>query len=104
MANPFAHHEDRAAHVKSIGVVFEGRAVSLAHQKADQAVIALVHRLLAGAERDASGIDDREIVGHRRVESDEAIGKDVNLIHAWNLVGGADWTTDVTKGSDPYVT
>ena len=90
--------------MKAEGVVLEGRAVPLAHQKADQAVVALVHRLLARAKRDAGGIDDREIVGHRRVESDEAIGKDVNLIHAWNLVGGADWTANVTKGSDPYVT
>ena len=81
MANPLAHHEDRAAHVEAERVVLERRAVAFTHQEADQPFVALVHRVLARTERDACGIDDREVVGHRLVEPDEAIGEYVDAIH-----------------------
>ena len=78
MAEPFARHEDRAAHVETEGVVLEGRAVPVAHQEADQAFVRLVHLVLAAGERDAGAVDDREVVGHRAVETHEAVVEDVN--------------------------
>ena len=80
VAEPLARHEDRAADVEAERVVLERRAVRLAHQEADQARVALVHLLLAHAERDARRVDDGEVVGHRAVEADEAVVEDVDAI------------------------
>ena len=85
VAEPLARHEDRAADVEAERVVLERRAVRLAHQEADQARVALVHLLLAHAERDARRVDHGEVVGHRAVEAHEAIVEDVDaflLTHA----------------------
>ena len=78
MAEPFAGHEDRAAHVEPEGVVLERRAVPVAHQEADQAFVRLVHLVLAAGERDAGAVDDGQVVGHRVVEPHEAVVEDVN--------------------------
>ena len=50
MPEPLARHEDRAADVEAEGVVLERRAVPVAHQEADQALVRLVHLRLAPGE------------------------------------------------------
>ena len=57
-----------------------GRAVTLAHEEADEALVRLVHLLLAAREADASSVDDREVVGHGIVESYEAVIEDLDLV------------------------
>ena len=53
MPEPLARDEDRAADVEAEGVVLERRAVPVAHQEADQALVGLVHLVLAAGEADA---------------------------------------------------
>ncbi len=77
MAKPFPRHEDRAADVEAERVVLERRAVTVAHQEADQALVRRVHLVLVAGERDACAVDDREVVGHRVVEPHEAVVEDV---------------------------
>ena len=76
MPEPLARDEDRAADVEAEAVVLERRAVPLAHQEADQARRRSRPGLLAPGKRDARGVDDREVVGHRPVEADEAVVED----------------------------
>ena len=76
MPEPLARDEDRAADVEAEGVVLERRPVPLAHQEADQALVGLVHLVLAAGEADPRAVDDREVVGHRVVEPDEAVVED----------------------------
>ena len=45
----------------------------IAHEEANQALVRVVHFLLPAGEADASSIHDREVVGHRIVETDEAV-------------------------------
>ena len=73
VALPLARHEQRRLDVEAEEVVLERRAVALAHEEAHEARVALVHRLAPGAERDARGVDDREVVGHHGVEPHEAV-------------------------------
>ena len=80
VSEPFPRHEDRAPDVEAEGVVLERRAVPVAHQKADQALVRGVHLFLAAGERDAGAVDDREVVGHRVVEPDEAVIEDANRL------------------------
>ncbi len=75
---PLARDEDRAADVEAEGVVLERRPVPLAHQEADQALVGLVHLLLAPGEADPRAVHDREVVRHRAVEPDEAVVEDAD--------------------------
>jgi hypothetical protein len=59
MPHPFAHDEDRTANMEPERVVLERRAVPLAHQELDQALVAVVHLLLAHGEADASRVHHR---------------------------------------------
>ena len=78
MSEPLARDEDRAADVEAEGVVLEGRPVPVAHQEADQAGIGVVDLVPAAGEADAGGVDDREVVGHRGVEPNEAVVEDAD--------------------------
>jgi hypothetical protein len=80
MSEPFPGNEDRAADVKPERVVFEGTPVLGSHQELDQALVARVHLFLADREADSGSVDDREIVGHGRVEADEAVIEDPELV------------------------
>ena len=73
MAEPLARDEDRRSDVEAERVVLERSPVAIAHEKADQARVRLVHLLLAASERDARPVHDREVVGHRIVEAHEAV-------------------------------
>ena len=53
-------------------------AVAFAHEKADQSRIRVLHDFLAPTEADARGVDDREVVSHRIVETDEPMIEDGN--------------------------
>ena len=109
MAKPLARDEDRAANVEAERVVLERRAVPVAHQEADQAGVGVVELVLVPREADAGAVDDREIVGHRGVEPDEAVvedgyrvlgyhlGRDRHMIEASDvpgrlLVGSSGWS------------
>ncbi|MGI9657772.1 MAG: alpha/beta fold hydrolase, partial [Gaiellaceae bacterium] len=63
-------------------VVFEGSAVAMAHEEADEARVGVAHRVCPFPEADASRVDHREIVCHGAVESDETVVED------WLGVGG----------------
>ena len=78
MPLPLARHEQRRLDVEAEEVVLERRAVALAHEEAHEARVAVVHRVDAGPERDAGGVDDREVVGQRGVEAHEAVVEDVD--------------------------
>jgi hypothetical protein len=66
--------------VKAERVMFEWRAVPVAHEKADQAGVGIVHLLLPSREADAGGVDDGEVSGHGVVEPDEAVIEDLNTL------------------------
>ena len=82
---PLARDEDRAADVEAEGVVLERRPVPLAHQEADQALVGLVQLLLAAGEADPRAVDDREVVGHRVVEPDEAVVEDGDRVLGYHF-------------------
>ena len=82
---PLARDEDRRAHVEAEGVVLERRPVPLAHQEADQALVGLVHLLAAPREADPRAVDDREVVGHRAVEPDEAVVEDADGVVGYHF-------------------
>ncbi len=88
MPKPLAGDEDRAADVEAEGVVLERAPVPVAHQEADQRLVGLVHLLLAAGERDARAVDDREVVGQRTVEADEAVVEDLDRLGAHIRRGG----------------
>ena len=78
MPLPLARHEQRRLDVEAEEVVLERRAVTLAHEEAHEARVAVVHRVDAGAERHARRVDDREVVGQRGIETHEAEVEDVD--------------------------
>ena len=80
MSEPFARDEDRAADVEAERVVLERRAVAVAHQEADQALVGGVHLVLVPGEGDARAVDDGEVVGHRAVEPHEAVVEDADRV------------------------
>ena len=80
MPEPLAGDEDRRSDVEAKRVVLERRAVAIAHEEANEALVRLVHLLLAAREADASSVDDREVVGHRVVEPYEAVIEDLDLV------------------------
>ena len=73
---PLARDEDRAADVEAERVVLERRPVPVAHQEPDQPRVGVVDLFAPAREADACGVDDREVVGHRLVEPDEAVVED----------------------------
>ncbi len=80
MSKPLARDEDRAAHVEAERVVLERRAVAVAHQEADEALVGLVHHLFATGERDAGAVHDGQVVGQRSVEPDETVVEQANRL------------------------
>ncbi len=53
-------------------------SVTLAHQEADEAGVRVVHLRLVPREADPRAVHDREVAGHRLVETDEAVVEDGN--------------------------
>jgi hypothetical protein len=80
MAHPLPRDEDWRSDVKAERVVLEWRAVPVAHEKADQAGVGIVHLLLPSREADAGGVDDGEVRGHGVVQPDEAVVEDLNTL------------------------
>ena len=76
MPEPLTGDEDRRADVEAERVVLERRPVPIAHEEPDQPRVGIVHLLLATREADPRAVDDGEVVGHRVVESDEAVIED----------------------------
>ena len=86
MSKPFARDEERAAHVEAERVVFEWGPVPIAHQKADQTLVGVVHLVLAPGEADASRIHHREVGRHGVVEPDEAMVEDTDGVLGYHSV------------------
>ncbi len=80
MPEPFPRDEDRAADVEAERVVLERRAVAIAHQEADQALVGGIHLVLVPSEGDARAVDDGEVVGHGIVEPHEAVVEDADRL------------------------
>ena len=76
MPEPLARDEDRAADVEAERVVLERRPVPVAHQESDQARVCVVDLVAPAGEADPRRVHHREVVGHRRVEPDEAVVED----------------------------
>ena len=76
MPEPLACDEDRTADVEAERVVLERCPMAVAHQEPDQARVGIVDLFAPAGEADACRVDDREVVGHRRVEPDEAVVED----------------------------
>ena len=87
VAEPFPCDEDRAADVEPESVVLERRAVPVAHQEADQALVGVVQLRLAPRERDAGGICDGEVVCQHAVEADEAVIEDLDRVFGYRIAG-----------------
>src|SRR4051794_33227947 len=94
MPEPLARDEDRRPHVEAEGVVLERRPVPVAHEKADQALVGLVHLLLTTGEADARGVGDGKVGGHRDVEPDEAVVEDPNRVLRYDSVGRGHWGSE----------
>ena len=60
--------------------MLEGSPVPLAHEELDQSLVGLVHLLFAASEADSRTVDDRKVVGHRVIETDEAMIEDLNQV------------------------
>ena len=80
MPKPLAGDEDRRSDVEAKRVVLERRPVALAHEEANETPVRLVHLLFSAREADARSVDDREVVGHRVVESYETMIEDLDLV------------------------
>ena len=80
MPEPLTGDEDRRADVEAERVVLERSPVPIAHEESDQPRVGIVHLLFAAGEADPRTVDDREVVGHRVVEADEAMIEDLNQI------------------------
>ena len=100
MPEPLARDEDRAADVEAEGVVLERRAVPVAHQEADQALVRLVHLGLPPREGDAGAVDDGEVVGHRVVEADEAVVEDADRVVGDDVCGHGHGRMTVLRRPD----
>ena len=87
VAKPFPGDEDRAPDVEPERVVLERRAVPVAHQEADQALVGVVQLRLAPRERNARGVGYREVVGEHAVEPHEAVIEDVDRIFRYRVAG-----------------
>ena len=61
--------------------MLERRAVPLAHQEPDEALVAFVEFVRPRAERDAGRVDDGQVVAHVAVEPDEAVAEHVDPGH-----------------------
>ena len=68
-------------------VVLERRAVAVAHQEPDQALVGLVELQLAPGERDPRGVCDRQVIGQRSVEPNEAVIEDVDRVLRCRVFG-----------------
>jgi hypothetical protein len=66
--------------VEPEAVVLERRSMSIAHEEADEPSVGVVELLLPAGEADASGIGDRQIVGHRGIEADEAMIEELDPV------------------------
>src|SRR5215212_7713969 len=73
-----ADDEDRCLDEEPEVAVLERRAVALAHQEPDQALVALGHLVGREVERDARGVDDREVAREGTVEREEAVVEDLH--------------------------
>ena len=100
VAEPFAGDEDRAADVESERVVLERRAVAVAHQEADQALVGGVHLGLAPCERHASAVHDRQVVGHHVVEAHEAVVEDARCVVGGDVGGHGHGSRTLARISD----
>src|SRR5919201_1204385 len=78
MTEPLAGDEERRADVEAERVVLEGRTVTLAHEKADQAGVGFVHLLLAAGGGHPRGAGERGGARHRVVEPNEAVIEDLD--------------------------
>src|SRR4051794_16023754 len=96
---PLARYEDRRTDVEAERVVLERRSVPIAHEKADQALVGLVHLLLAAGETHARGVGDGEVGGHRVVEPDEAVVEDPNRVLRYDSVGRGHWGSESNRGT-----
>src|SRR5262249_25596982 len=99
MAEPLAGDEDRRADVEAKRVVLERRSVPVAHEEADQALVRLVHLLLAAREADTRGVDDREIGRHRAVEPDEAVVEDADRVVSYDSLGRGHSRIESSRGA-----
>ena len=100
MPEPLARDEDRAADVEAEGVVLERRPVPVAHQEPDQPRVGVVDLFAAAGEADACGVDDGEVVGHRRVETDEAVVEDGNRGVGYHFGGDCHGFSRVLRSPD----
>ena len=100
MPEPLARDEDRAADVEAEGVVLERRPVPVAHQEPDQPRVRVVHFLAPAGEADARGVHDREVVGHRRVETDEAVVEDGDRAVGYHFSGDCHGFSRVLRSPD----
>ena len=71
-----ADDEQRRLDDEAEVAVLERAAVPLAHQEADQALVARGHLVRFLVERDAGAVHDREVGGARGVEGDEPVVED----------------------------
>ena len=60
-------------------------AVPIAHQETDQALVGLVHLLLAPREADPRRVHDREVGRHGVVEPDEAVVEDADGVLGYDF-------------------
>jgi hypothetical protein len=54
--------------------------VPITHEEADEPSVRIVELLLPAGEAHASGVGDRQIVGHRGIEADEAVVKELDPV------------------------
>jgi len=60
--------------------------VSIAHEKANQTRIGVVHLVLPPGEADPRSVHDREVSGHRVVQPDEAMIEDTDRVLRYHSV------------------
>ena len=82
-----ADDEDRRLDEEAEVAVLERRAVALAHEEADQPLVALGHLVGGDVERDARGVDDGEVGREGAVEREEAAVEDFDGVRG-GLVDG----------------
>ena len=80
-----ADDEERRLDDEAEVAVLERAAVPLAHQEADQALVALGHLVGRLVEGDARAVDDREVGGAGGVEHDEAVVEDGDGVRPLSL-------------------
>ncbi len=76
MSMMLADHEQRRFDDEPEIAVFKGTPVPLAHEKSDEACIALAHLVRRLIERDARTVYDGKIGGKDAVERNEAVVED----------------------------